>query len=291
MGKFMHHRMKRPAITLRASRSLLLAAFACLLAHTTPGPAAPAPEPTDAKEAAEKKAAQDRVVDDAFQKWKTGLSSDRQQWETVLEQNLGGFYLPLYKRDKIAGRATAWDYVKNDPALPRVLLIGDSISRGYTTAVRKALEGKANVHRAPENCGPTANGLKKLDIWLGDGKWDLIHFNFGIHDRATPPAEYGRRLEEIIVRLEKTGARLIWASTTPIPVESKYGDPAAIIERNAIAARLAGKRGIPVDDLFTFITPHLDTTLNPNDVHFNAQGYDLLGAQVAASIESLLKGR
>ena len=57
--------------------------------------------------------------------------------------------------------------MKDEPGLPRVLLIGDSVCRGYTLAVRKALAGKANVHRAPENCGPTANGIKKLDIWLG----------------------------------------------------------------------------------------------------------------------------
>src|SRR5688572_12316649 len=72
--------------------------------------------------------------------------------------------------------------IKDDPKLPRVLLIGDSISMGYTVPVRRQLEGKANVHRIPENGGPTINGLKKLDAWLGDGKWDVIHFNWGLHD-------------------------------------------------------------------------------------------------------------
>lgn len=67
--------------------------------------------------------------------------------------------------------------VQDEPGLPRVLLIGDSVSGGYTLATRKLLAGKANVHKAPENCGPTGNGLKKLDIWLGDGHWDVIHFN------------------------------------------------------------------------------------------------------------------
>ena len=86
------------------------------------------------------------------------------------------------------------------------------MSRGYTQAVRAALKGKANVHRAPENCGPTANGLRKIAVWLGDGKWDVIHFNFGIHDRATPIAEYTQRLEELIGRMKSTGAKLVWAS-------------------------------------------------------------------------------
>ena len=152
-------------------------------AQTNP-PASAATEPSNAQEAAEKKAAEDKAIADKFAAWKATLSPQQQAWETLLEQNLGGFYLPLYQREKVRGSVSAWDYVPDDPSLPRVLLIGDSVSRGYTLAARKALAGKANVHRAPENCGPTANGLKKLDIWLGDGKWDVIHFNFGIHDRA-----------------------------------------------------------------------------------------------------------
>ena len=72
--------------------------------------------------------------------------------------------------------------IKDDPNLARVLLIGDSISIGYTLAVRELLEGKANVHRPPTNCGPTTRGLEQIDAWLGDKKWDVIHFNFGLHD-------------------------------------------------------------------------------------------------------------
>src|SRR5262245_19998634 len=69
--------------------------------------------------------------------------------------------------------------VQDDPTLPRVLLIGDSISMGYTLPVRRKLAGKYNVHRPPANCGNTARGLKQLDEWIGEGKWDVIHFNFG----------------------------------------------------------------------------------------------------------------
>src|SRR5688572_1778820 len=72
--------------------------------------------------------------------------------------------------------------VTDDPALPRVLLLGDSISMGYTVPVRERLKGVANVHRPAANCGPTERGVANLDKWLGDGKWDVIHFNFGLHD-------------------------------------------------------------------------------------------------------------
>jgi len=234
--------------------------------------------------AAAPKTAADKLLDEQYAAWVAKLPPEQQAWERVLQQNLGGFYLPIHKREKVAGKSNAWDYVKDDPKLPRVLLIGDSISRGYTLAVRKALAGKVNVHRAPENCGPTANGLKKLDIWLGDGKWDLIHFNFGIHDRATKPADYEQRLETIIARLQKTGAKLMWASTTPLPPQGKYGSDAAIVERNAIAAGIMKKHNIPIDDLHAHIQPRLAEYQNPNDCHFNGPGYDFLGQKVANEI-------
>jgi lysophospholipase L1-like esterase len=251
---------------------------------------AAAAEPTNPAEAAAKKAATDKVVDEQYQAWKAKLSPERRKWEEILEANLGNSYLPGHKQDKVKGTSNAWDFVADDPKLPRVLLIGDSVSRGYTLAARAALAGKANVHRAPENCGPTANGLKKLDVWLGNGKWDVIHFNFGIHDRATPPADYEKRLEEIVVRLKKTGAKLVWANTTPIPKDdAKKLIPESIVERNTIAARVMQRHGAATDDLFTFITPHLATAQNPNDVHFTAAGYQLLGKQVADSITAVLK--
>jgi hypothetical protein len=246
----------------------------------------PKGEPTNAKEAAAKKAAQDAAVEEKYQALVAKLSPEEQAWEKVLQANLGnGFYLPLHKRDKIAGKSNAWDFVKDDPKLPRVLLIGDSVSRGYTQPTRKALEGKANVHRAPANCGPTASGLKNLDAWLGEGKWDVIHFNFGIHDRGTPPADYVKRLEEIVVRLEKTGAKLIWASTTPIPDNPAQKQTAqSVVEKNALAAEVMKKHGIPTDDLFGAMTPRLKEFQPPLDVHYTGAGYDFLGATVGEAI-------
>lgn len=183
--------------------------------------------------------------------------------------------------------------VEDQPGLPRVLLIGDSISIGYTLPVRALLKGKANIHRIPTNGGPTKTGAANIEEWLGSGKWDVIHFNFGIHDRATPLADYEQRLETLITRMKATGARLIWATTTPVPTETGYGPAAtqAIIERNEAAARLMTKHGIAVDDLFTFITPHVAKAQLPKDVHFNGVGYGLLGGKVAECIEATLKPR
>ncbi len=266
---------------------LLLASAALLSAQVKPQN-----EPTNAAEAAAKKAAADKIIDERYQALKANLPADQQAWETVLEQNLGSFYLPIHKSEKVAGRSNAWDFVQDDPKLPRVLLIGDSISRGYTLDARKALTGKANVHRAPENCGPTANGVKKIEIWLGDGKWDVIHFNFGIHDRKTPTADYEQRLERLIARMKQTGAKVIFATTTPVPDDTKDGPEIVtqIAEKNEIALRVMQKHGVAINDLHAFLTPQLEGIANPKDVHFNAKGYELMGQQVAKVIEAAFKG-
>ncbi|MHB8899725.1 MAG: SGNH/GDSL hydrolase family protein [Thermoguttaceae bacterium] len=247
-------------------------------------------EPADAAEAAVRKAVEEKQLEAKYEAVVATLPPGQQAWERVLQENLGSFYLPIHKREKVAGRSNAWDFVQDDPQLPRVLLIGDSVSRGYTQDVRKVLAGKANVHRAPANCGPTATGLKKIDVWLGGGRWDVIHFNFGIHDRNTPIADYSQRLEQLLERMKKTGAKLIWASTTPIPDDPATKQTAtSIVERNEAAAAVMARHGIATDDLFTAVTPHLARFQNPNDVHFNGEGYLFLGRKVAESIEGVLK--
>ena len=67
--------------------------------------------------------------------------------------------------------------IEDVAGLPRVLLIGDSISIGYTLPTRELLKGKVNLHRIPTNGGPTIKGLKHIESWLGNKKWDVIHFN------------------------------------------------------------------------------------------------------------------
>lgn len=136
--------------------SLLLAPLTVLYAVDAKMTAQPKGEPTNAKEADAKKQAAATAIDEKYAALVAALPQEEQAWERTLQENLGSFYLPLYKAGRVKGSQQAWDYVKDVPGLPRVLLIGDSVSRGYTLAARKALAGKANVHRAPENCGPSA---------------------------------------------------------------------------------------------------------------------------------------
>ncbi len=216
------------------------------------------------------------------------------------------------KKPAAADRAQpAFAQVEEDPSLPRVLLIGDSISMGYTIPVRKLLAGKANVLRPSTNCGPSSRGVKSMHDWLGTGKWDVIHFNFGLHDivfytsdgskRADPddagarhqvPAdEYEKNLRTIVAKLKMTGAELIWCSTTPVPegAAGRVSDEAT--QYNTIAEQVMKDNGIDIDDLHAFALPKLKEIQQPKNVHFTAEGSATLAKQVAKAIEDALARR
>ena len=193
----------------------------------------------------------------------------------------------------------AFAKVIDDPKLPRVLIIGDSISIGYTPALRELLKGKANVHRIPTNGGPTSNGIKNVEAWLGKEKWDVIHFNFGLHDLKVMPdgkhqverEQYEQNLAALVDRFEKTGAKVIWATTTPVPEGTlnpprRFGD---VAEYNAVAAKVMEEKKVAIDDLNAAVTPSIKTLQKPHDVHYTAAGYKVLATAAAKSIEAALK--
>lgn len=203
----------------------------------------------------------------------------------------------------------AYAPVKDVPGLPRVLLIGDSISIGYTVAVQELLKGKANVHRIPTNGGPSSRGVESLDTWLGDSKWDVIHFNFGLHDLVymgpdgarlvdskTPGAkhqvpldEYEKNLTQIVSKLKATGAKVIWCNTTPVPegTGGRIADEA--IQFNAVAAKVMEAAGVPTNDLHSHAKAKLAEVQLPANVHFSPEGSKYLAEKVAAEIEKALQ--
>jgi acyl-CoA thioesterase-1 len=195
----------------------------------------------------------------------------------------------------------AFGKITEDPALPRVFLIGDSISIGYTIPVRKLLQGQANVLRPAANCGRTTVGLDGLDKWLNVGKLDVIHFNFGLHDLLVPPGtgkpnidikSYEENLHKVVARLKETGAKLIWATTTAVvDGPGKKRQNKDVIAYNEVALRVMKAEGIPVDDLFTALmnNPDREKITTPDGTHFTPEGYDFLAKQVAGAITDALK--
>lgn len=205
----------------------------------------------------------------------------------------------------------------DDPKLPRVLVIGDSISMNYHDAAKAALAGVANYHRNEGNSMSSAHGVRNAELWLGNFRepgfqWDVILFNHGLHDlkqeydKATdrfgaysvPPDAYKANLEKLIGILERTGATLVWTSTTPVPNDNKsqYARrKGADRDYNALAMEVIKKHPeILINDLHQFVdkSPAFDAWRKTIDVHFYQDSErKLLGDAVAAAVRKALQVR
>ncbi len=200
---------------------------------------------------------------------------------------------------------------EDDPSRPNVLLIGDSISNAYTVDVRKRLHGRADVFRIPGNGKNSAYGLENLDTWLemNSGKWDIIHFNWGLWDLCyrhpeskvqghrdkvngtitATPEEYRANLEKIVARLKQTNATLIWCTTTPVPefeAGRKLGDD---LKYNRIAEKIMLENGVRINDLHSHaLLRYSEIQRQKGDVHYTTEGSAYLAEKVAHEISSAL---
>ncbi|QDU62111.1 hypothetical protein Pan216_29770 [Planctomycetes bacterium Pan216] len=179
-----------------------------------------------------------------------------------------------------------------DPSLPNVLIIGDSVSIGYTLPVRRELEGKANIFRVPENARGTIYGLKHIDEWLEGRKWDVIVFNWGSWDTVQESADrYCVNLRKLVKRLRETDATLLFAGTVPAPEIARgfNGGKAEYFERqklyNASAHRVLVDEKIPCIDLLHTSLPHISQVYRPNDYHLSPAALQTLARKVAYAIE------
>jgi acyl-CoA thioesterase-1 len=211
------------------------------------------------------------------------------------------------------------DSLQAEAEKPRVLILGDSISIGYMPEVKSLLKDEAFVARPmgkndrAENCAGTNNGIKNVDRWLKleGGNWDVIHFNFGLHDlkREDPvthqasnnpsdphqasPEVYEKQLREIVEKLKATGATLIFATTTPVPEGGvkPHRDVADPEKYNALAKKIMKDNGVAVNDLYAIANPKLKEIQRPVNVHFTPEGSKLLGAEVVKHIRQALKSK
>ena len=189
-----------------------------------------------------------------------------------------------------------WISHANETNLPRVLLIGDSITRAYYPEVEKNLAGKAYVGRLSSSAfisDPLL--LKQIEMVLSQYKFDIIHFNNGMHGWQHSEQEYAQAFPEYLKTIQKyaPGAKLIWADTTPLkispqlpPDNQTVATDERIAARNRIADKIVQAVGIPVDDLNTPMLGHPE--YHSDNVHFNDQGITIQAAQVAAQIEKQL---
>lgn len=182
--------------------------------------------------------------------------------------------------------------------MKKVLLLGDSIRMNYMPRVKELLEGRAEVWGPADNCRFAKYTLWNIGGWLGEcGKPDIIHWNNGIWDVFystadkkifTPVGEYLDYLERIIFSLKKTGAPVVWASTTAVHPEFGACKNDEIDAYNAAAAALMAKNGIETDDLNAVMKKDIEKYISDDKLHLSEAGIDACARSVVASIEKYL---
>ena len=185
----------------------------------------------------------------------------------------------------------------------------------YFEAAKAELKGVANLHRNEGNAGPSTRGVTNTELWLGNygenGRhWDVIQFNHGLHDLkqtydaktdtwggySVPMEDYKANLEKEIAILKKTGAKLIWCATTPVPNSNKgqYARRKGACEDfNKAALEVMAKHPeIQINDLHATVTnsPVFDNWRKTIDVHFyKEEETKALGRAVADAVRAALE--
>lgn len=245
--------------------------------------------------------AQQRSVDDLKEgSWRVTLSGKLES---------GRFVVDKMQLNPLPDQVT-----DDDPKLPRVLSIGDSISMNYESAARENLKGIANYHRITDNSWSTARCISFTSYWMGDytkpGRgWDVILFNSGLHDMkqkelggayAMPLEDYKKNLRIWIEQMKPTGATLIYVTTTPVQNDSgsarySFRSKGAEDDFNKAAREvLKDYPGILICDLAGHIdnSPDFDNWRKGRDVHFwKAAEQAPVGKSVAESVKKALEVR
>jgi lysophospholipase L1-like esterase len=185
-----------------------------------------------------------------------------------------------------------------------VLLLGDSIRLSYQPVVAEQLRSRAAVTGPVENCQFSLFTLASLPRWLPAQPPAVIHWNNGLHDVGHNPGRapaqiplemYLANLDFIRHTLQATGARLIWATTTP--VHERRGWSATdwswrneeIECYNHAARELMERHDVAVNDLHAVVAAGRDRFFMEDGVHLNPAGVAAAGAAVTAAIRAQLK--
>ncbi len=168
--------------------------------------------------------------------------------------------------------------------MKKVLLLGDSIRQGYDVAVKRALQGEAEVFFPKENCRFAAYVLRYLYDWknaLGGAHIDVVHWNAGLWDclrlygeePQTPIPVYVYYLDRVCERLKKlfSGAHFIFATSTRVQSERMDADFKRYNEEieayNAAAVEAVTKHGMEIDDLYA-LSAALPEEAHSDPVHY-----------------------
>eukprot|EP00117_Sycon_ciliatum_P035470 scpid89431/ scgid26879/ len=193
--------------------------------------------------------------------------------------------------------------------LPNCLILGDSVSDGYTPIVQQILNQTCQVQHTPYaygsgGAGPVQYGLACLEHFLLTGKlvsieWDVIFFNFGLHNLVNSTSAeqlYRDDLNKITEILRRASKKVIFGLTTPFMPDYTQGNH-VVEDLNRIAASVMQTQPspVPIIDLYSAVVkecgpvPYKSCSIcrkDPCQYHYTPQGYELIAAPVAEAIKN-----
>jgi len=167
-----------------------------------------------------------------------------------------------------------------------VLIIGDSISRGYAEYI-------PNAQRISGNAMDTQHTLDLVDEYLKPrAYWDLVIWNNGIWDLAmgVSKAQYKKNLEKIGLILSENSSKVVFLTTTPLKKKNQDDvDPILVDKYNEIANDLFEKNPcVKVYDLNSWAKDQMQL-MGKDGTHWSDEGYKYLARYVNGVIENELR--
>ena len=90
-------------------------------------------------------------------------------------------FLKLTTLASLGASIETYGFLNKKNKLPKVLILGDSISIGYFPFVKKTLLNKADISRPIllnggfENCEGTTKGVENISKWIGEPSVSFKH--------------------------------------------------------------------------------------------------------------------
>ena len=207
-----------------------------------------------------------------------------------------------HPKDAAKSKSSGWgvrQVLVADPALPHVLLIGDSILSGYHGKAAELLRGKVSldVWITPKHIGVKDLPTDMKGIFATQ-TYDVILFNdIGLHawtPGRIPEGQYEPLMRAHLANLRKFApkAKLIFASTTPMTTKTKpiALDPEfnpLIVERNGSGAKIMQENQVPIADFYGILVAKLDLAAGDR-FHWTKPAYELLAREAAGRIAQAL---
>ena len=182
----------------------------------------------------------------------------------------------------------AWCDDTNEKDLPRVLLIGDSITNGYQEKVRTLLQGVCYVDFIATSYAIDMPIYHKLvTTFVADSNYDLVHFNNGLHGIHIGKRSYKSGVRKVLKKISANKKVVLATTTLVYQPKSKRKDGAwmkRVRERNAALLELSKEFSFAVDDLYTLSTEIPFERRYEDGTHYLEGGYEIFAQAVAECI-------